>query len=183
MRWVVSLVLCVLIAGCGVAPQPDSEKTVAAFEVPLRSEGDRTQFISILRAEAEADGMQVDVESEQELAQATKVNPLFAKTINLAIWRGANEDELVASAMDEYDHLGQVWISFSRGKDPQLATKFRESAMRQIMLRWPDTLTLPIMPTGVIPLHRDLIWTPNGYKVNPSEAHKYELEGAGKQPH
>lgn len=49
--------------------------------------------------------------------------------------------------------------------------------MRQIMLRWPHTLSLPIMPTGAIPLHRDLIRTPNGCVVKPSEAHRYELEG------
>lgn len=182
MRWVLSLVLCVLLAGC-VAQQPESAKTVAAFEVPLRSEADRTKFISILRAEAEADGMHVYWESEQELVQDAEVSPLFAKTMNLAIWQGANDDDIVASAMDEYDHLGLVWIAFARSENPQLATKFRESAMRKIIKRWPDTLTLPIMPTGVIPLHSDLIRTPNGYKVNPSEAYKYGLVGAEKQPH
>jgi hypothetical protein len=55
--------------------------------------------------------------------------------------------------------------------------------MREIIVRWPSTLSLPIMPTGAIPLHRDLIHTPNGYIVNPSEAHKYELEGTERQPH
>jgi hypothetical protein len=180
MQWIVSLVICVLIAGCGVTTQPESARTVAAFEVPLRSEADRDQFFSILRAAAGAEGMHVDVESAQDLAQETKVGPAFAKTVNAAVWRGANDDEAVASAMDQPDHLGQVWIMFSRGKDPQLTTRFRESAMSQIMLRWPDTLSLPIMPTGAIPLHRDLIQTPNGYIVNPSEAHKYELKGAKK---
>lgn len=182
MRWILSLVLCVLIAGC-VAKQPDSLKTVAAFEVPLRSEADRAQFISILRAEAEANGMHVDAESEQELEQDAEVSPLFAMTVHLAVWRGANDDELVASAMDEHDHLGLVWIMFSRGENPQLATKFRESVMRKIMKRWPDTLTLPIMPNGSIPLQSDLIRTPHGYIVNPSEAYKYQLVGAEKQPH
>jgi hypothetical protein len=98
--------------------------------------------------------------------------------MNAAVWRGANDDEAVAFVMDQPDHLGQAWIMFLRGKAPQLATRFRESAMRQIMLRWPDTLSLPIMPTGAIPLHGDLIRTPNGYMVNPSEAHKYQLTSA-----
>lgn len=181
MRWIVFLVLCSMTA-C-VAPQPESAKTVAAFEVPLRSEADRTQFVSILRAAARTEGMHVDVESAQDIANETEVSSDFAKTINLAVWRGANDDECIASAMDQPDHLGQVWLMFSRGKDPQLATRFRESAMRQIMLRWPDTLSLPIMPTGAIPLHRDLIRTPYGYKVNPSEAQKYQLRDAEKQPH
>ena len=77
--------------------------------------------------------------------------------------------------------LGQVWIAFFRGTDPTLNNRFRESAMREIMRRWPDTLSLPIMPTGAIPLHRDLIRTANGYVVNPAEAHKYEVTGAERQ--
>src|ERR1700735_4454115 len=168
MQWIVSLVISVLIAGCGVATQPESAKTVAAFEVPLPSESDRNQFLSILRAAAGAEGMHVDVESAQDLAQEAKVSPAFAKTMNAGVWRGANDEEAVASAMDQPDHLGQIWIMFSRGKDPQLTTRFRESAMRQIKLRWPATLSLPIMPTGAIPHHGDLIRTPNGYVVNPS---------------
>jgi hypothetical protein len=183
VRWIVSVAIFVAIAGCGVADQPESAKTVAAFEVPLPSDADREQFLSVLRGAAQAEGMHVDVESAQDLAQEAKVSPAFAKTMNAAVWRGANDDEAVASAMDQPDHLGQVWITFSRGKDPQLSTRFREDAMRQIMRRWPDTLSLPIMPTGAIPLHGDLIRTPNGYLVNPSEAHKYELKGGEKQPH
>ncbi len=183
LRWIAPPVICVLIAGCGIAAQPESAKTVAAFEVPLLSEVDRNQFISILRETAAAEGMHVDVESAQDLARETKIGPLFAKTMNLAVWRGANDDEAIASAMDLPDNLGQVWIMFSRGKDPTLSSRFRESAMREIMLRWPDTLSLPIMPTGAIPLHRDLIRTPNGYIVNPSEAHRYELYGTEMQPH
>jgi hypothetical protein len=181
MRWIVSLVVY-LMAGCGMATQPESAKTVAAFEVPLRSEAERNQFLSILRAAAEPEGMHVDAESVQDLARETKVGPLFAKTVNAAVWRGAEDDEPVASAIDQPDHLGQVWMMFSRGKDPQLTTRFRESVMRQIMLRWPDTLSLPIMPSGAIPLYGDLIRTPNGYRVNPSEAHKYELNGAEQPP-
>ena len=37
------------------------------------------------------------------------------------------------------------------------------------------------MPTwSHTPYTRDLIWTPNGYGVSPTEAHKYELK-AGKK--
>jgi hypothetical protein len=183
MQWTVFLVICVLIAGCGGATQPQSAKTVAAFEVPLPSEADRNQFLSVLRSAAGAEGMHVDVESAQDLAQETKVSPAFAKTMNAAVWRGANDSEAVASAMDQPDHLGQVWIMFSRGKDPQLTTRFRETAMREIMQRWPDTLSLPIMPAGAIPLHRDLVRTPNGYIVNPAEAHKYSPGGTESRTH
>lgn len=169
-----------LIAGCGVAAQPESSKTVAAFEVPLRLEADRDQFLAVLRAAAESEGMHVDAESAQDIARETKVSPAFAKTMNAAVWRGANDEEVVASAMDLPENLGKIWLSFSKGKDPQLSARFRDNAMRQIMLRWPGTLSLPIMPTGAIPLPSDLIRTPIGYIVNPSESHKYQLQGAGK---
>jgi hypothetical protein len=98
-------------------------------------------------------------------------------TINAAVWRGTSDDEPIASAMDQPDHLGQVWVSFDRGEDPALSSRFREETMREVVRNWPATLSLPIMPTGAIPLHRDLIATPKGYVVDPAEAHKYSLHG------
>ena len=44
-------------------------------------------------------------------------------------------------------------------KDPKLAHRFRERATREITLRWPDCLSLPIMPTGAILLHSNLVRT------------------------
>jgi hypothetical protein len=70
--------------------------------------------------------------------------------MNATVWQGANDAEAIASAMDQPDHLGQVWISFFRGKDPALNSSLRENVMREITRRWPDTLSLPIMPTGAI---------------------------------
>jgi hypothetical protein len=171
--------ICVAIAGCGVAKQPESVKTVAAFEVPLSSDADRNQFLAVLRAAAAPEGMHVDAESDEDLKAEAKVSPNFEMTMKAVVWRGPNDDEAVASAMDQFDHLGRVWIMFSRGKDPALTSRFRERAMREIMLRWLETLSLPIMPTGAIPLTRDLVRTPNGYVVNPTEAHKYELDHHG----
>jgi hypothetical protein len=49
MRRVVLVAICAVIAGCGEARQPQSAKTVAAFEVRLPSEADRDQFLSVLR--------------------------------------------------------------------------------------------------------------------------------------
>jgi len=182
MRWIVTLAICVVVTGCGAA-QTESARTVAAFEVPLPSEADRSQFLSVLRAAAEAEGMHVDAATSNELEKMAKAIPGAEMTMSAAVWRGSNDDEVVASAMDQHDHLGQVWIMFSRGKDPTPTSRFRERAMREITLRWPGTLSLPIMPTGAIPLHRDLVRTPNGYIVNPSEPHKYRLDGAESRPH
>jgi hypothetical protein len=156
MRSIVSLAICVPLIGCGPTAQPESARTVAAFEVPLSSEADRNQFLAVLRAAAAPEGMHVDAESSEDLKAEAKVSPNFEMTMKAAVWRGLNDDEAVASAMDQFDHLGRVWIMFSRGKDPTLTSKFRENAMREVMLRWPDTLSLPIMPTGAIPLAEDL---------------------------
>jgi hypothetical protein len=183
MRWFVYIAICVPVIGCGPTAQPESARTVAAFEVPLSSEADRDQFLAVLRAAATPEGMHVDAESSEDLKAEAKVSPNFEKTMNAAVWRGSNDDEAVASAMDQFNHLGRVWLMFSRGKDPALTSKFRENAMREIMLLWPATLSLPIMPTGAIPLARDLIRTPTGYVVNPSEAHKYDLAGTRTSPH
>jgi hypothetical protein len=122
--------------------------------------------------------MHVDADSREELERTAKVIPRAAMTIHAAVWRGSEDEESVASVMDQHDHLGQAWIMFSKGTDPRIATKFREHAMREILRRWPDTLSLPIMPTGAIPLYGDLIRTPNGYVVAPSAASKYTMETA-----
>jgi hypothetical protein len=183
MRWMVTVAICLGIVGCGTRAQPESARTVAAFEVPLPSEADRNQFLSVLRSAAAVEGMHVDTLSSEELEREAKVSPTFKMTMNAAVWRGANDDEAIASAMDQSDHLGQVWIAFFRGKDPTLNNRFRKSAMREIIRRWPGTLSLPIMPTGVIPLHGDLVRTANGYVVNPTEAHKYDVQGAERPAH
>ena len=173
---------CAVIVGCGVASQPESIKTVAAFEVPLQSKADREEFLSVLRAAAEVEGMHVDAESDTDLGNDATVSPNFKMTMKAAVWRGSNDEEAVASAMDQFDHQGQVWLMFSRGKDPAMATRFRVRAMHGIMLHWPGTLSLPIMPTGAIPLHRDLVRTPTGYILNPAEAHKYNLVATKTPP-
>jgi hypothetical protein len=171
------------LSGCGVASQPESAKTVAAFEVSLTSEADRAQFLSVLRTAAEPLGMHVDTESAEQLEHAAKFDPDFRMTMNAAVWRGSNDDAAMASAMDHFDHLGKIWLMFSRGEDPALATRLRERAMHEVMLHWPGTLSLPIMPSGAIPLPRDLLRTPAGYVVKPSEAHKYDLAGPETKAH
>lgn len=149
---------------------------MAAFEVPLNSEAERAQFLSVLRAAAEPVGMHVDKESAQDLEDGAKVSPAFKMTMNAAVWLGANDEEPIASAMDQPDHLGLVWLSFFKGKNPALSSRFRDSVMKEIVARWPGTLSLPIMPTGAIPLHSDLLKTPTGYNVDPSKADRYRLE-------
>lgn len=182
MRLAVLVAMCTAILGCVAERHPDSGTTVAAFEVALHSERDRREFLSVLKAAAEAEGMHVNFVEAEELEREAKVNRAFSKTVNAAVWSGSHDDETVASAMDQFDHLGRIWLLFSRGTVPVTATQFRKRAMHEIMLHWPDTLALPIMPTGTIPLSADLMRTPTGYIVKPSEAHKYQAATA-QQPH
>lgn len=120
--------------------------------------------------------MHVDYATPQELEQRARADPLLKMTMHAAVWKGADDEELVASIMDQPDHLGLVWLSFSKGKNPAQNNKFRNAVMSQIKRNWPEALQLPIMPTGAIPLHRDLIRTPKEYVVDPDEAHKYSLQ-------
>lgn len=171
MRWI-GLALLTLCLGCGVAPQPESARTVAAFEVPLPTPQDRAEFLALLSSAAEAEGLHVDAANAEELERLSEVSPM---TVHAAVWRGTDDDELLASVMDLPDNLGGAWISFSRGEGPTLATRFRQRAMQQILERWPRTQSLPILPTGAIPLPRDLRQTPQGYRVKPDAASRYEL--------
>jgi len=107
MRWIVTLTICVVIPGCGAA-QPENARTVAAFEVPLPSEVDRSQFLSVLRSAAEAEGLHVDAASSNELEKMAKTIPEAEMTMDAAVWRDLNDDEAVASAMDQHDH----WARF-----------------------------------------------------------------------
>ena len=182
MRWFITVIICAWASACGVAHQSQSNQTVAAFEVPLPSQAERERFLSVLRAIAEDHAMHVDAASQEELERTARVGPEFRMTMSAAVWKGTSDDESIASVMDQPDHLGQVWVMFSRGEDPALNSRFREATMSEVMRNWPDTLSLPVMPTGAIPLHRDLIRTPNGYVVDPTEAHKYALPGGKEAP-
>jgi hypothetical protein len=123
MRWMASFLICMVIAGCGVATQPESARTVAAFEVPLPSEADRNEFLSVLRAAAEVEGMHVDAASKAELEREANVSPNFKMTMKAAVWRGSNDDEGVASAMDLITGAG-VWAFMANIHDQQMWLAF-----------------------------------------------------------
>ena len=166
-----SPLLSLLCLGC-VADQPESAQTVSAFEVPLPTQTDKSAFLALLRTAAEAQGYHVDAASEDELKAVSRVSPL---TFNASIWRG-NDEENMASAMDGAEHIGRVWITFPKGENPQRSAEFRGSLIRKIRHRWPETASLPIMPSGAIPLVDDLVRTPSGYEVKTSEAQEYQVE-------
>jgi hypothetical protein len=167
--WIICLVL--LFESCGAFAQQECTRAAAAFEVPLLTEADKTEFIALLKKAAVASGYHVDAASPRELRQMSEVSPI---TLNATVWRG-NDEEVVASAMDLYDHIGRVWLSFFKGEDSERFATFRTALISQIEARWPGTASLPITTTGTIPLADDLIRTPSGYVVKSSARQKYQL--------
>lgn len=169
---VLALFVALLGAGCGPVPQRESMRTVAAFDVPLSTVADRNAFLAVLRREATAAGFHLDAATEEELRILSQVSPL---TMNAAIWRGEDDEEIMASAMNPPTAPGRIWITFPKGEDPQRSAAFRRQLMREIVRHWPETLPLPIMPTGAIPHPEDMLRTPSGYVVKPSEEYRYQL--------
>lgn len=161
--------LFLLATACGPARQPDSMKTTAAFEVPLHNADDRQRFLALLNEVSEANGYHVDAATPSELEWSSQVSPI---TFNAAVWRG-NDEELMASAMDFQDRIGRVWISFPKGEAPLRSMRFQKALMARVRQGWPETASLPIMPSGAIPLTEDLVRTDAGYSVKPGAAGKY----------
>lgn len=157
-------------AACGPLEQSKSAKTIAAYEVPLPTASDRARFIALLSQKAEAAGFHVDAATDEEIKATSSVSP---QTLNATVWRGEDDDEPIASAMDSQDRLGRVWLSFPLGEDPVRSQRFRKALLPAIREAWPSTASLPIMASGAIPLTEDLVRTPQGYIVNPSAAAKY----------
>lgn len=173
MRRFIALCILAASAACGVTSQPASIETVAAYEIPLPTSEERLEFLAILRKAAAAEGAHVDAASDEQLQRTADVSPPAKMTIHAAVWHGSGDNESWATILDQADHLGQVWIMFSRGEDHALASRFREQAMRGIRARWPDTLSLPIIDRSGIPLRSDLERTPAGYRLSPSAVLKY----------
>jgi hypothetical protein len=165
------LALLILCSACGPVAQPESLRTVAALEVPLSTAPERGEFLEILRRTAAAEGLHVDASTDAELEQLSET-PM---TINASVWRGANDDEIIASVMDLTGNSGRAWLTYSRGEDLDLSRRFRERSLREILARWPAARRLPILPDGGLPLPGDLRWTEHGYRVEPSAAAAYEL--------
>lgn len=163
-----TLLFALLLAACGPARQPE---TVAAFEVPLPTAEDKTGFLNLLRSVAETHGYHLDAASPADLRQLSEVSPM---TLHAAVWRG-DDAEVVASAMDFKDHLGRIWLTFDKGEVPRPFRDFQNELMPKVRMRWPNTTSLPIMPTGAIPLARDLVRTPGGYVVRTSARSRYGL--------
>ena len=125
------LILClsVICTACGVAEQPKWAETIAAYEVPLPTDTDKARFIRLLREEGASQGFHVDAATRDELAIQSEVFPM---TFNASVWRGEEDEELMASAMDFRDRIGRVWISFPLGQESARSARFREKLVPKI---------------------------------------------------
>lgn len=170
LRCRVGLLLLPAFSACGPVPQPESLRTVAAYEVPLTAAGDREMLQALLRRDAEAEGFHLDASTAEELKWQSEVSPM---SINATVWRGKDDDEPVASVIDGPDHLGLAWLTFSLSDEPARTARFRDRVMKRIVQRWPNTATLPITPSGGIPLRRDLVLTGRAYRVKRQAASIY----------
>ncbi len=163
--------ILLLCAGCEPVKQPDSLRTVAAYEVPLFHATDKEVFLTLLQKDAKAHGFHVDAATSDDLKLSSEVSPI---TFNAAVWRGEDDDEPIAFAMDFQDRIGRVWLTFTLGQDPARSSRFRRDLVPAIERNWPETRSLPIMPNGGIPLTEDLVRTQSGYRVKPSAEAKYQ---------
>jgi hypothetical protein len=152
MRVLVALSLLLLAyTGCGIAPQPSCDETVAAFEISLPTVEDRAAFLTTVRNVAKLEGGHLDAATDEDLRATVNAMPAAKMSVHAAVWRGSEDKENWAVIMDQADHLGDVWIMFARGRDESEASRFRERTIRGISVRWPDMLSLPILDRRNIP--------------------------------
>lgn len=175
-----------LPAGCILAtrpvPQPESLRVVAAFEVPLTSAVDRADFLTILTAEARAAGLDVYVETAEEMERWAAMSPELRRSIDATVYRG-DLRQTEAYVSDRSD-LGHAWIAFTQGEDPALARRFHERLMSRTVQRWPETLSVPVTQTGALPNKVDLVRGDHGYEIDPTKMAGYICGTApGNAPH
>ena len=157
---------------CQPVPQPESARTVAAFEVPLTTAVDRADFLTILAADAAAEGLDVKVETAEEMERNAEISPIRRSSIHAIVYRAGDIHQIEARVSDQF-HLGHVWISFSQGEDVALARRFRDRLMSRTIERWPETLSVPVAQTGALPLKEDLVRGDHGYDIDPTKLAGY----------
>lgn len=163
-------------AGCIRAlqpvPQPESLRTVGAFEVPLTSAVDQADFLTILTTEAAAEGLDVNVETAEEMERWAEMSPELRRSIDATVYRGGDLRQTEANVSDQF-HVGHAWISFTQGEDPALARRFRDRLMSRTIERWPETLSVPVAQTGSLPNKEDLVRGDQGYEIDPAKMAGY----------
>jgi len=168
-------VILLLLAGC--TPDQEPVRTVAAVEIPLRSDADRRNLVAIFQRHATPNGLHVDDVSERWRtfeAEANAIAPEDRGTVYIGLWRGDDDDENEALADDRF-HPGRIWVTFPRGLQPDRSTRVRVPLLADIRRHWPEARPLPILPDGGLPLPDDLAMTDQGYRIVRSAGPRYNL--------
>jgi hypothetical protein len=171
---IILLLLCV--SGCHSNPAQVSRVT-SAIEVPLQSPADDADLIGILRRFAAANGMHVDDVSQKWRDFQRDANPpaQTRMSIYVGMWRGSEDHDLEAS-IEDMGHLRRAWLAFyDDGGKEGLPASARSTILAQIKKRWPDATSLPVLPSGGLPLASDLRHTEDGYKIAPDAAQRYNI--------
>lgn len=169
--------LLLALSACSAHAVSDDQPPIAAIEVLTPASDDRADLIALLRQAAPKQGFHVDDGSEQwrDFAKVAKDLPLPArKKLYAGIWSGKDDDDFIAMA-DDGGHNGRSWITVYSGKHGAAAKRFWVDLKAQLIRRWPAARTVPILPSGALPLSDDLQLTPRGYRIKRSAAAKYGL--------
>jgi hypothetical protein len=131
MRSKIALVLSALLAA-GCTPDQDAARYVEAIEIPLEVATEREELADLLSGEARRHpGLHVDDVSIRYARYHEDIDllePNQRPTVSISVWRGEDDDELVATVGDVF-HRGRVWATFLRGENPEQETPFREAAI------------------------------------------------------
>jgi hypothetical protein len=165
-------------------PQPASANQVAAVEVPLRTAAEHADLLTMLRRNAREGGLHVDDGTDEWIKfrrgassdEPPDARNVLTKTIYVGVYRGADDGDMEVG-LDDGGHQGRAWLTFFKGKNPELATKVRVRLLAEIRRRWPDTRDVPVMPNGALPLAEDLVWTGASSAVKPERLTGYASTG------
>lgn len=177
MRHAACLTAIIGLAACSAKAASGDQMPIAAIEVPTSNQVDHSDLIALLRRLAPEQGFHVDDDSAQWSDFGGRANDLPSparKTLYAGVWRGKDDDDLIAVA-DDGGHNGRSWITCYSGDDPLAAKRFWKNLNTAIFQRWPKARAIPILPSGALPLVEDLKLTSTGYKIVRSAVAKYQL--------
>lgn len=163
-----------VLACCSCAPR-QQPSTIAAIEIPIPTPRDRADLVAALEDFSAAEGLHVDIATQHELELVRAKLPENAHaTLRMGVWRGENDRDLEMSITD-MGHQGRAWVSIIRYGERDVPPDARERLLGVVRNRWPQAQMLPVLPTGGLPLPRDLVSTASGYKVVSSAAARYKI--------
>jgi hypothetical protein len=176
------LMVIALPVGCAWSfaprPQPAGLRLVRAVEIPLRTPTDRADLIALFRRHAGTEGM-IFVDTTDSWRNAP---PDVRKTLYISLDRPVGRrQEWEIEAADDGSGT-DPWVTFLRGVDPARATAARGRLIAALKARFPDAPEVPVMPTGALPLRRDLERFGSDYRVRADRAAQYQLSPPASSP-